>query len=185
MAVVEPGKGRAIINNDDAGLRIIVPAEIRILPLAFIAVWSFIWVGGGISIFVRLWRDGLNAEPFGLAWPLIWVFGCGWMLYSLLWTFTGREIIELRSTTLNYCRQTWLIRQRREYAVANISNLRATALSYADLYSPRVMPFASFDRCAVSFDYGGATHRVAMSLREADAKHLIGEMCKRVKSLCG
>jgi hypothetical protein len=185
MAIVEPGKGRVPIEHDGTTLRITIPAESRILPLTFLAVWSVIWVAGGIGIVLKLWRGEVDdARSFMLFWSVMWAFGTIWALYSLIWTLAGKEIIELSPTMLRYRQQTPFFSRGKEYTVSNITNLRTTALTYADIYSPRVPPFAHFDRCAVCFDYGPNTHRIAFALRETDAKYVIGEMCGRVKSLC-
>ena len=46
------------------------------------------------------------------------------------------------------------------------------------------MSFFSFNDGAISFDYGRDTHHLASDLDEAEAKYVIIEMCKRVKSIC-
>jgi hypothetical protein len=71
----------------------------------------------------------------------------------------------------------------RAYAIANVVNPRITPYDQFDLYFPRCLPFPFYkDKHAVSFDYERKKHLLGISFDEADAKYVIDEMCKRVKS---
>jgi hypothetical protein len=191
MAVIEPGKGRAIIERGGAVLRITIPAELKLLRLLFVVYWLFVWVsssGVGVSgvdfgARVRLGSMG-GIHPFALILITAWLFAVGWGLYALLWILVGKEIIELSSTTLKYRLQMAFFSYGRKYAVADVTNLRLTPLSLLDLCNPRFPSLSHWGRCAISLDCGRSTRRLSIALDEADAKYVIGEMCKQVKSLC-
>jgi len=74
--------------------------------------------------------------------PVVWLLGICWALYSVLWAFIGKEIIELNCGTLSHWQQTLVFRRCREYPIASVSNLSVTAFTYADL-TVHVCPLCS------------------------------------------
>jgi hypothetical protein len=190
MAIVEPGKGRAVIEESGAGLRITIPVATQAFGAAFISLWLVGWAFGE-NMAIRFLFADLSAQNlkaggslFLLAWLAAWTLGGGWAIYTLLWQIAGKEIIELTSISLRQRKQIPLFSRSREYAVANIENIRL-APPQPQFYRGRyVLSGLSFKDGSISFDYGRDTHQLASGLDEADAKYVIGEMCKRVKSLC-
>jgi len=98
---------------------------------------------------------------------------------------SGKEIIELNARTLKRIKQIRILSRSKEYRVASIANLRLTSVipsSWND--DNESLPSMTFSDGAISFDYGRSTCRLGSDLDEADAKYVIGEMRKRVTSLC-
>lgn len=188
MTVVQPGKGRAVVEHDGTGLRIIIPVKTQVFVTLFLAFWLVGWAVGEVLVpYQMLFNPKLPAFGliFMLAWFGAWTVGGAFAISTLLWNIAGKEIIELTSTTLKRRKQIPLFSRSKEFAVANIANLRLapTALS-ALWYYRQTRSFLIFSDGTLSFDYGRDTHHLASDLDEADAKYVIDEMCKRVKSLC-
>ena len=193
MAIVAPGKGRAVIENHGSGLHITIPARAEPFTTAFLGIWLIAWAFG--EIFVPYsFLIGLSDKPvpvsaklFVLVWLAGWTLGGLYALSIFLWNVTGKEFIELAATTLTRRKQIPIFSRSKEYAVASITNLRAAA-PQAQAFWPLAinvnMTPLSFRDGTLAFDYGRDTHHLASGLDEADARYLIAEMCKRVKSLC-
>lgn len=189
MAIVEPGKGRAILEQNGAGLLITIPAAVQAFGTIFLAIWLIGWAVGEIMVSRQLLSGELSHDPsgggalFSIVWLAGWTLGGGWALYCLLWQLAGKEIIELTSTTLRQRKQTPLFSRSREYAIANMSNLRVAPPQPQYYQGKYIISGPGFKGGAISFDYGRDTYHLASGLDEADAKYVIGEMEKRVKSL--
>lgn len=191
MAVVQPGKGRAVIENNGVGLRITIPAAMQLFPTAFMGFWLIGWAVGEVMVSYQLLQGRPNTDPseagslFLIAWLGAWTLGGAWAFSMFLWNIAGKEIIELTSTTLKRRKQIPIFSRSKEYAVASITNLRSAPPppSYW-WYNQQNLSLLTFGDGTISFDYGRSTYHLASGLDEADAKHVIGEMCKRVKSLC-
>jgi hypothetical protein len=191
MAIVEPGKGRAVIEQDGSGLRITIPAATHLGGTAFLGLWLIGWAFGEVSVIYLMIFPAAPEPPsafvniFLLAWLAMWTLGGAWCLAAFLWGVAGKEVIELSSTALRHRKQIPIFSRSRDYAVASIANLRLASLAPPLADEKHNMGTAlNFKDGAIAFDYGRATHHLGADLDEADAKYVIGEMCRRVRSLC-
>lgn len=186
MAIVEPGKGRAIIENDGTGLRITIPARTHIFTTILGILFVPFWLLGTAAVIWKLVAEPLSFGTVFLAfWLTGWTLGGLWILNVLLWNLAGREIIELNSTTLKRRKQIPFFKRSKEYAVAGIKHLRRTTPRTYRYYFQQDMSFLNFnDTSVIAFDYGRDTPRLGSGLNQAEADHVVREMCKAVKSLC-
>jgi hypothetical protein len=125
MAIVEPSQGRAIVETYGNDLRITIPAATQPAGVAILGMWLTFWVFGGVMIA----GDSLNGRshegtPFTIAWFAIWTLASAWVIYVLLWQVVGKEIIELTSSSLRQRKHVAIFSRSKEYAVANVRNLR-------------------------------------------------------------
>lgn len=187
MDVIEPGKGRAIIENHSDGLRITIPARTYLFTTVITVIWFPFWIFGAMVVPYKLVTEPLSFGTTYLAfWLTLWMLGGAWALNVLLWNLAGREIIDLGATTLRRRKQIPLFSRSREYAVASIAGLRLAPPRTYRYYYQQDMSFLNFDDAgAIAFDYGRDTHRLGSGLEQADAHYVIQEMRKRVKSLAG
>lgn len=187
MAIVDPGKGRAIIEDSGMGMRITIPAAPSFQNTTWLVLSLLAWAGGEVFVLWHLFDespDPLFGTFFMLVWLAMWTLGGIRMIDGLLWNLAGQEVIELSSTALKRRKRLPVFRRSKEYSVANISGLRPAAL--ADQPSPskrQNMSTLSFKDGTIAFDYGRDTHLLATGLDEADAQYVIAQMCKQVKSL--
>lgn len=192
MAIVAPGKGRAIIENQGADLRITIPARTELFITAFLGIWLIAWAFGEIFV-PYTFLVGLADKPvpvpaklFALVWLAGWTLGGLYALSIFLWNVAGKETLELTSLTLKRRKQIPLFSRSKEYAVASITNFRAAPQAQAIWplsINVNMMPL-SFREGTIAFDYGRDTHHLGSGLDEADARYVMAEMCKRVKSFC-
>lgn len=191
MAMVAPGKGRAVIENHGAGLRITIPARTEFFITAFLGVWLVAWAFGEIFVpytFLVELSDKPIATPvrlFTIVWLAGWTLGGMWALSIFLWNVAGKEVIELTSTTLRRRKQIPIFSRSKEYAIADIAGLRTAPRARTIWPLPFNMNMAplSFRDGTIAFDYGRDTHYLGSGLDEADARYAIDEMSRRVKSL--
>lgn len=106
------------------------------------------------------------------------------MVYSLFWLLTGRKTITFTPTMLTYDRRSRVSGIRKEYPLADVTNLCVTAITYGDLFSLHIATFCAQhrNRYAVSADYDGRPRRIATALPEADAQLMVREMRKTLTS---
>lgn len=191
MAIVAPGKGRAVIENHGTGLHITIPARTEPFITAFLGIWLIAWAFG--EIFVPYsFLIGLSDEPvpvpaklFALVWLAGWTLGGLYALSIFLWNVAGKETLELTATTLKRRKQIPIFSRSKEYAVASITDLRAASRTQAFwplAINVNMMPL-SFRDGTIAFDYGRDTHHLGSGLDEADARYVIAEMRRRVKAL--
>ena len=192
MAIIAPGKGRAVIENHGTGLRITIPARTELFTTGFLGIWLIAWAFG--EIFVPYsFLIGLSDKPVPASAKLFvlvclagWTLGGLYALSIFLWNVAGKEIIELTSTSLKRRKQIPIFSRSKEYAVACITGLRTAPqaqLSWPLSLNMNMIPLGFRDG-TIAFDYGRDTHHLGSGLDEADARYVIAEMCKRVKSLC-
>lgn len=185
MAIVEPGKGRAVIEQDGTGLRITIPARTYFFTTTISVLFVPFWIFGVLAATYKIVSEPLSFGTAYMAfWLTGWTLGGLWILNVLLWNLAGKEIIELSPTILKRHKQIPFFGRSREYAVASITDLRLSAPRLYQYYYQQDMSFLIFnDAGAISFDYGRETHRLGSSLDQADADHVVREMCKHVPSL--
>jgi len=186
MAIVEPGKGRAIIEQMGSGLRITIPARTQVFAVIFLPLWLVGWAVGEITATRELISGGHPANG-GALFLTVWLtgrtLGGAWAGYVLLWQLAGKEVIELTSTTLRRRKQIPIFSRSREFAVATIKRMRPVPPIPSFYRGQEVMQALTFKGGAIAFDYGRDTHHLGAGLDEADADYVIAEMRKRVKSL--
>lgn len=185
MAIVEPGKGRAIIEHMGAALRITIPARTRLFTTVIAILFLPFWIFGLIAVIYKIVSEPLSGGTAFLAfWLTGWTLGGLWSLSGLLWNLAGKEVIDLDAAILKRRKQIPFFSRSKEYAVANIAALRLAAPRVYSYYFHQDMSFLHFDDSGtIEFDYGRDTHRLGMGLDQAEANHVIREMRKNVTSL--
>lgn len=189
MVVVEPGKGRAIIEPFGGGMRITIPGRGAPLITAFLGVWLAGWALGEFVV-ARTFLFGLTDEPVStgarivaVPWLLAWTLGGAWAASIFLWNLAGKEIIELDGTTLKRRIAIPLASRSREFAVASIAGLRPQPAAPSYFPLQQTMTPLSFRNGTIAFDYGLDTHHLATGLDAADAKYVAAELARCMSSL--
>lgn len=191
MAIVEPGKGRAIVVLVDGRLRITIPGRGSPLVTAFLGVWLAGWALAEIAIICAIIRAFLLSSADGpvsggvliiiIPFLLFWTFGGASVACLILWNLVGREIIELDPKTLKRRMRIPLIGRSREFAMASITDLRFQPAAPSFMPSqPTIRPL-SFNTGTICFDYGRDTHFLGAGLTEAERQAVIGELRKRMR----
>ena len=139
--------------------------------IAGLGFWAYI-----MTTKVRELLDSLpSPSVFSVIWLLLWTAGGVYAMYSLLWQIAGREIVVLSGGMLSIKRDVLGMGRTRNYDVARIRNLRASARE-AEAARPRrsVGPVG-----IIAFEHGIATWRFGEGLDEAEAVLLVAELKER------
>jgi hypothetical protein len=199
MALVVPNKDRVTVEDCGANLRITMYVAAPPVVPTTLGISLVFLLFAEISGLIALWNGGLReGEHFQLPWMteaissgadftylmLSWLaFGAAMsaLLASLfMWTFAGKEIIELNSRTLKHIRKIPVFSHSREYSVANIARLRLVPFPWN---TAQKFLFFGLGEEAIAFDYGPRIHRLGVSLDEANAHYVLQKMRERVTSL--
>lgn len=190
MALVEPGKGRVVIEHGGSGLRITIPAAMQTFGVIFMLMWLSFWAVGEIAVL----RHFLGGQPlkdasgndslFLVVWFTGWTLGGALMIYSLLWQLVGKEIIELNSTMLRRRKRIFFFSRSKDFAVAGITNIRLALPQPKYIRGKYVISSPMTRTGAIAFDFGRSTHHLGHGLDETEARYVIAQLCERVKSLC-
>jgi len=182
MAVIEPGKGRAIVEPVDGRLRITIPGRGAPLITVILGVWLAGWALSEFAIIQAILFGSANefvsagALLIIVPFLLFWTFGGASVACLILWNLVGREIIELDAKTLKRHMRIPLIGRSREFAVTDIADLRFQPAAPSFMPSqPTIRPL-SFSNGSIAFDYGLDTHHLGAGLDRADAKYIVAEM---------
>lgn len=116
---------RSIADANITTLTITIPAKKNYSAIAFLTLWIVIWALGEFLCIAELGNpdseeSGLFLTVWLVAWTLVGVF----VIYVLLWMLAGREIIIVSNGQLQHIRQLLVLRRRKCYALANVSDWR-------------------------------------------------------------
>lgn len=182
MATDESGRGMTTVERDGSGLRITVFATLEMGSILLLSVWLAFWVVGEVAGFRHLLGDGENKLGL-ILWLALWTLGGLVAACVLLWQLTGKEIIELNATRLRRRKQILLFGTEKEFAVAAISNMRLAPPQPKRIRGKYVVSSPLTRTGAIAFDVGRDTHHVGQGLDETEARFVLEELCKQVKSL--
>lgn len=125
MSLVDPKAGRAIVENRGNDLNIIIPTKKRI----FITLFMVVWLGGwfmGECFAIRALFNGVpgGVNLFLLFWLCGWTLGGIYIIFAILWTLAGKEIITISRGMLRVERKIFGLGTDREYLISEIKNFR-------------------------------------------------------------
>ena len=120
---------RAVVNDDPAGLEIVIPAP-RIWPaVIFLGLWLAGWATGeAFALRQILLASPLPAKVFLAVWLAFWTFGGAAALSICVWMLVGHERVRLRPDALTLQREAFGLGPTRVYELDRIRNLRAQPL---------------------------------------------------------
>jgi hypothetical protein len=186
---------RSIHGLEDYGdcLKFTIPAPKQWFTLLILPFWLAMWTIGGvfaIALFIG-WPPGSapawNRLPeslgcFVLAWLGGWFVAEFFMAYSLLWMLTGKEIMEVRNSSITLSYKVLGLSYPKEYSAEYIRDLRVSANCASLLYhrwhtyQPNMYGFGGG---LLAFDYGAKTFRVGARLDEPEARQILAAILER------
>jgi hypothetical protein len=116
---------------------------------------------------------------FGVTFSIFLIgFMAMWLniLQSLLWLITGKEIVEVKPTTILLTEKTLRWQRSQEFLLEHFSDLRVFHSSSPLLWPLEVLKeiYRPLGRNGViAFDYGAKTYRFGLDLEQAEAKQII------------
>jgi hypothetical protein len=183
---VEPGKPRFSLQPQGTGVAIACPARRDLLGLLVVTVWVVFWTYGGISAFRELLDPEEENRAFLVAWLAGWLVGELFAIAAVVWQLAGREEITASAGSLTHRVCAAGLGRTREYAMAQVRNLRTVPLvSTGRGGGSAMLPVLSSGSGRIAFDYGASTVRVGVALHEAEAEMVVAELSKRFPKLAG
>lgn len=158
------------VSNDNSYLLITIYAKKRVVFLAFIILLFLIWFTLGAFAISCIIKTQLSIQ-----WILIafWIPSVSFLLYVILWSFWGKEIVKVHKTTLMLEKSIFITYRRNTFDIKLIRNLRASGYYYkAGSYSFN-MAYWGIRGEVIKFDYQNDTFSFGIQLDEKDAKEIV------------
>jgi hypothetical protein len=175
--------GEALFNVREIpdGIEVDLPSPRRPLTAVIVAAWLVGWAVG-IAFLVQQLRAGEivgGDVAFLVAWTLVWLAMGPLAIAYLAWLLAGRERITVREPRLTIWRGVWGVGFTREYALADICDLRTFGRDVVPLLAAG-LDFAGQGSSGVRFRAGTHIVRFARALDEPAAHTLVD----RLRTVC-
>jgi hypothetical protein len=161
---VQPYPPRYTVKDSETALEIVTAGyRSQKSVIAFAIAVSIFWLVFGVFIAYFIVSDVTSTYPFTM--PKIIYFGAvEWLLGSIfwvaifLWSFTFKEIIQVRDQDIVVEQQSRILNRSKRYLAEHVKDLRVST---------------SFGNKFLAFDYGARTIRFGRGLDEAEARQII------------
>src|SRR5262245_24462670 len=177
--VVAPAARRSTLVERPDRLELIVPAKRNFFVLMFLPAWLAMWAFALVNVVRELFSGSKGPVPFLLFWLVGWTVGGGFALFVFLWMLAGRERISLQPRVLAVRRDLFGFGVTREYDLAQIRNVRVSAVPYDPSNWATMGRFWGLGGGPVAFDYGARTIRLAAAVEEPEATQIVSELKRR------
>ena len=164
--------GRLTWEPTGDGIRVEIPAR-RSWTILIHFVWLIAWLGAGWLAITWIHESHNAATSIPLIWLVGWAVGVLFMTLSILWSLSGRSVLELNSCQLRITRQMMGMQLgTRSYANADVRSLR---------FVPNRIRGRSNLPSHISFEENGKTRSFAWALAETEALALFSKMDQTYK----
>jgi hypothetical protein len=163
---------RFIIEGGVRQPEIRIPARKFWFGLVFLCCWLTLWTSGGIAAITSLL---VSPEPFLVVWLIFWALGWIFAAGSILWQFTGSEVIRVDSGRLVHGWRMFGFSRERAYPISQLRHMRINGgMPFAFNFNRGLGgPLLSRRAGCISFDYGASTIRMGQSIDEAEGRLII------------
>lgn len=180
--LIKSSQPRHKVQQLSSGVQIVLPSKKNYFVIIWyvlgLAMWTYI-TGSAVYI-TSLLLIGLDNDNGAwifiefLTFILLFLISLGaYVIYSLLWQFTGREIIIVENSVLRISRQIFNWNKFLEYSTQDISNLRANNPQPVLFAQTKIFRNISGQNGMIAFDHGTKTVRFGFEIEEAEAKQII------------
>lgn len=172
-------KERFSIEETIDGERIRIKAPRQIFAMFFLPFWLVMWTIGGVAALQSLIT---RFEPFLLFWLLGWAAGWTAVAGTLVWMFSGSELLRVDQNDLEIVHHALGFSRRWLYQGSQIKNLSVAPQMGWPLQFRWQIPFFRTSRNgSVKFDYGPRTVYVAAGLDEGEARMIVDRLARRLR----
>ncbi len=154
-------------------LIITIPSQKQWFAIILVLLWGSFWtIGGAIAVI-----DALSSRDFGLyflvmLWLVVWSLGEALVILSLLWEFTGKDIIEVTTVSITIRHQILGFGSPRKYLATHIGDLRVSRMGCAPFGLSRNIGFLWLGSGIITFIYKGKTIRTG-EVGEAEGNQIL------------
>lgn len=174
---MESWEGRTKVTEDSEGLHLVLPTKKNWFVILFLAVWLCGWFFGESSVLGQL--ANAEARVFLMVWLVGWTAGGVAAAGAFVWQLFGREEIDVTSAALVVRMRVLAASFTRKYELSHVKNLRVADGSSSDGWSQQAQARALYSGRVV-FDYGLKTRRIGIGLDDAEARHWIELIVRRL-----
>jgi hypothetical protein len=182
MVMASPGRSRVVIERQPGLVRAVVRVRRNWGVGAFLAIWLCGWSVGEVAVVRQLATRSLHGP--GLAflglWLAAWTIGGALALVQLLWTFAGREEIELGPRSLAVRTVAGPLRRTRAYDLAAVQNPREDVSMAGAMLRSFQLSHPAASHGAIVFDYGARSVRIGSGLEGEDVEKVLGMLRERI-----
>ncbi|WP_395393304.1 hypothetical protein WBP07_18735 [Novosphingobium sp. BL-8A] len=149
-----------------------IPARKFWFGLVFLCFWLTMWTLGGMAAVTALFTA---PEPFIAIWLIFWAIGWLFAASTILWQFTGSEVIRVDSGQFVHGWRLLGFSRERAYPLSQVRHLRindATPFAF-NFNRGWGGPFMTRRTGCISFDYGASTIRMGQSIDEAEGRMIV------------
>jgi hypothetical protein len=171
--IEQPYSGRATITDNFSGIELIIPAKKNWFVVPFLCFWLIGWTVGIVMVSKTMFSVAKSGPPllFLIVWTTMWTLGGCAVIYYLVWSLFGKEIITVGNGLLTITKKGAMFSKPKNYDLAYISNMIAKE---QPLYTQGRNNFRTMmNRGTICFEYGMKTIRFGDALDEAEARHII------------
>lgn len=149
-----------------------IPARKFWFGLVFLCFWLTGWTFGGLGAMANLHTsDG----PFLAIWLVFWAVGWIFAATSILWQFTGSEVIRVDAGQLIHGWRMLGFSRERAYPLTHIRHMRIhNSMPFSFAFNRGWGgPFMTRRMGCIAFDYGASTIRMGQSIDEAEGRMIV------------
>lgn len=181
MVMVAPGRSRVVIERQPGVVRAVVRVRRNWAVGILLSVWLCGWAVGEAAVIRELSTRALHGPglAFLLFWLAGWTAGGALVLVQLLWSFAGREEIELGPRALAVRTVAGPLRRTREYDLGAVRNPRED-VSMAGAFVRSFQLSFPGTHGAIVFDYGARAVRMGTGLEGEDVQKVLGMLRERI-----
>ena len=187
MDFEKPEAGRAVVSDDDYGLKVVIPSIKNYIILILLCMWWLGWLFGAIAAtgFLLTTIFGVIIDSDSLPiwvplfisfWLIAWLLGGLSVLWIILWLAVGKEVMILDSISLIIEKRVFRICRRKHYLLSDINNFRINPVNTGGM--PQLIRIKALEQfgsknATLAFDYGMKTMKFATAIDEAEARYIL------------
>ena len=170
MAVVQPFKGKAKIEQFGPETKVIIPCRGKTSRVVYLVIMTAFLIYIVMDMFFSLppytWQEAsyFFRIIFGLA-----------VVYSVtvvLWNLFGKEILSIATSTLSVKKNLFGLQLGRTYDRSQVSDVRVSP-EPAPPFWEKGFRQSGLSGGVIAFDYGAKTIRCGVGIDEAEAKQIL------------
>lgn len=175
-----PYSGRATVNDNFDSIEIVIPSKKNWFIILFMCAWMGGWVMGEFFAITSILKGETFSNLFLVFWVIGWTVGGLFVIRTLVWNFSGHEIITATSGQLTIIKKAVIVLKSKTYDLNSAKDFRILDDGSNDIFSSfggrRTNPWSLDNGGLIRFDYGMETIKFAGGISEAEAKSILDKL---------
>jgi hypothetical protein len=177
---VETQNPRFAVETVDGREQIVVGAQRNLFLMLFLPVWLCGWTFGGVA---ALYTLSQGFQLFLLVWLCGWALGEAFVIATLGWMLTGKEVLRVAGSDLEIGYRMLGFTRRKLYRGSAIRDLASCDPPPLLRYNQPSLPLLTGTKTgSVRFTYGARTIYAAQGLDQPEGRLIVERLRKRLPS---